>query len=108
MAAFPPFLVWPTVFGAVVGMVCLGLSNAISENGQPAYLLGRLETGLVGSGQALSAYNAVSRLGQVSGPMVLAAAVGWRGLPGLAWVAGLLLALTLLFWILAPKAAPPE
>ncbi len=108
VAAFPPFLVWPTAFGAVVGMVCLGLSNAISENGQPAYLLGRPETGLVGSNQALSAYNAVSRLGQVSGPMVLAAAVGWRGLPGLVWVAGLLLALTLLFWILASKAAPPE
>jgi predicted MFS family arabinose efflux permease len=101
--AFFPFQIWPTLLGAVLGMIFLGLSNAISENGQGAYLLNRPETKLIGDNQALSIYTAAIRIGQVAGPMAVAMAVGSFGLKGL-WVLGVgMLVLNLLFGLLAPK-----
>ncbi len=106
-AAFFPFLLWPSLLGALLVMVCLGLSNAVSENGQVAYLLGRPEVRLVGDNQALSLYNAVTRIGQVAGPLVLATAVGPFDFRALVLMGGGVLLLTMMFWLLAPKEARP-
>jgi predicted MFS family arabinose efflux permease len=101
--AFPSFLLWPSIVGTLVGLILLGLSNAVSESGGPTYLLSLKETELVGTEQSLSFFNAITRVGHVLGPLVLAAAWGLWGLVGLGLLGGVILLCTFIFWVLAPK-----
>jgi predicted MFS family arabinose efflux permease len=96
--AWPSFLVWPTLVGACAGLVCLGMAAAISEGGQPAYLLNRPETRPLGEETALSFYNAIGKMGQAIGPLAVAWAWSWGGLPGLMALSLLLFLAAMIFW----------
>jgi predicted MFS family arabinose efflux permease len=104
--AWPAFLVWPTLAGACAGLVILGLAAAISEGGEPAYLLNRPETKPLGGETALSFYNAIGKLGQALGP--LAVAWAWNFRDGLWALSFILFLAALIFWAQAGRAAGPK
>ena len=104
--AFPSFLFWPTLIGALAGLVCLGLATALNEGGEPAYLLSLPEAELVGDETALSFYNTVGRLGHMLGPLTVAAAWSLWGLGGLNALGLATFLATLLFWRLAASFRP--
>jgi MFS family permease len=86
--AGPPFLLWPTLVGAVFGLALLGLSNSINEPVQQAYLLSLPQAAAVGDHQALSLFSGFNRLAQTCGPLIVGAAWGGWGLSGLAAISG--------------------
>ncbi|MDR0881987.1 MAG: MFS transporter [Candidatus Adiutrix sp.] len=94
---FPAFQIWPTLAGAVIAVVILGLAMTISENGQPVYLLNLPEAREAGEDRSLSVLNATTRVGQVLGPLVVAGAFGLWGLTGLSALGLTILIITIAF-----------
>ncbi|MDR1110984.1 MAG: MFS transporter [Deltaproteobacteria bacterium] len=102
--ALPSFFLIPALGGIITGIFFLALSSSISENGHPAYLL-RLPTAIkLGVGPSISLYTALIRLGQVLGPMAVAAALNFGGQKGLAWLGAVIVVLNIIFGLMARKA----
>ena len=94
---FPAFQIWPTLAGAVIAVVILGLAMAITENGQPVYLLNLPEAQEAGEERSLSVLNATTRVGQVLGPLAVAGAFGLWGLNGLSALGLTIMIITIAF-----------
>lgn len=101
--ALPSFLLIPALGGVLAAVIFMGLASSISENGHPAYLLGLPAAKKLGVGPSISLYTSLIRVGQVLGPLVIAAALNRGGLGSLVWLGGILVALNLIFAALASK-----
>jgi predicted MFS family arabinose efflux permease len=102
--ALPSFFLIPALGGVVTGVIFLALSNSISENGHPAYLLQLPAAKRLGVGSSLSLYVAMTRLGQVLGPLAVAVALNAGGLKSLAWLGGAVAVMTIVFGLTARRA----
>jgi predicted MFS family arabinose efflux permease len=101
------FFLVPALAGALIGILFLGLSHSISENGHPAYLLQLPASKRIGVGPSISLYSSLIRVGQALGPLAIAAALSRGGLEGLVWVGGAMVAINLLFALTSRKAEAP-
>jgi predicted MFS family arabinose efflux permease len=106
-AATSSFFLAPALAGALIGILFLGLSHAISENGHPAYLLQLPAAKRIGVGPSISLYSSLIRIGQALGPLTIAAALSRGGLKGLVWVGGAMVAINLLFALTSRQAEAP-
>ncbi|MDR3205091.1 MAG: MFS transporter [Deltaproteobacteria bacterium] len=103
--AIPTLVLWPTMAGAVLCLVFLGLANSITESGHPVYLLKLPQASLIGPERAMSLYSGLSKLGQTLGPLLLGAAWSSMYETGLAALAAMMLVASLLFYPLSLSAA---
>jgi MFS family permease len=73
---------WPSLWGAVLAMVFLGLAQSITESGHATALLGAPEAQAYGSNTTLAIFSVVSRASQTTGPVILGAFLSVWGLVG--------------------------
>lgn len=92
----------PSVWSALGATVFASLSLVVGMPSQVSFLLGQGKTALIGNGPALSLYNIMERIGQVSGPMIFGAALILVKPAAFALICGLVLCgCSFLFSILA-------
>ncbi|MDR2456618.1 MAG: MFS transporter, partial [Deltaproteobacteria bacterium] len=82
------YLAWSSLWGPILAMAFLGLSQAVTESGHSAAFMRLPESAELGSNNALGLASAFSRASQTAGPVLLGGALGLWGLGGLAVFGG--------------------
>jgi MFS family permease len=89
------YLAIPTLLGAILAAIFIGLAQSVTESGHSAALMGLPESEKIGANNALGLASAFNRASQATGPVLLGGALGALGLFGLAAFGGAIAVLSL-------------
>ncbi|MDR1578575.1 MAG: MFS transporter [Deltaproteobacteria bacterium] len=101
--SIPIFTAWPTLFGAILGVIILGLAKALGSSSLVVYFLSMPQSKSLGNAPALAINTILIRLGNTLGPLILGATWGGFGFKGLVILGLMVFCLSLLFFILGNK-----
>jgi MFS family permease len=92
-----------TVMMATLAVILLALASCLAGGAQASYMLSLNRVQAFGAASATSVMRAGDKLGQMLGPLLVGALLGWAGISvSLALVGCLYLMATLSFWLWAP------
>jgi predicted MFS family arabinose efflux permease len=106
-AGLASFFVLDGMVGVLAAVTLFSLSFSFASSSHVVFFLNLERTMSVGAGEAMGAYRALEKIGQVLGPIAVAAFFGLAGVEkGVAWLGVATMAATLLFALGAREPSP--